>query len=67
MGGALTSIMCPKKVLGEVESLKAKTLSDCKEILVDNPGNRACRFAIEYLNSDEGKALNDEGKEYDLY
>jgi len=60
MGGALTSIMCPKKVLGEVESLKAKTLSDCKEILVDNPGNRACRFAIEYLNSDEGNALNDE-------
>lgn len=60
MGGAITSIIRSKKALGEVEALKAKILEDCKEILVDNPENRCCKFAIEYLNSDEGKALLDE-------
>ena len=63
MGGAITKkILRPKNPECDVESLKIKTLADCKKILSDNPGNRCCKFAIEYLNSDEGKALIHEGK-----
>ena len=34
----------------------------CNEILVDNPGNRCAKYAVEYLSSDEGKNLSNEGK-----
>ena len=64
MGGAITKkIRRSKNLECDVNTLKEKTLVDCKKILADNPGNRCYKFAIEYLNSDEGKALLYEGKQ----
>ena len=40
--------------LGEVLSL-------AKSILEDHPGNRCCKYLLEYLDSDEGKNLSNEG------
>ncbi len=42
--------------------LKDKVFEKCEKILVDHPGNRACKYTIEYLKSDEGKNLSEEGK-----
>ena len=36
-------------------------------VLKENPENRCCKYAIEYLNSDEGKALLIEGKICNTY
>lgn len=41
-------------------SLKVDVLTKCEKILVENPDNRACKYTIEYLNSDAGKNLSEE-------
>ncbi len=42
--------------------LKDQVLIDCEKILAEHPENRACKYTIEYLKSDEGKNLSEEGK-----
>jgi 5-methylcytosine-specific restriction endonuclease McrBC regulatory subunit McrC len=41
--------------------LKDQVLVQCEKILVEHPENRACKYTIEYLKSEEGKNLSEEG------
>lgn len=34
----------------------------CKEILEVFPGNRACKYALHFLETEEGKNLSDKGE-----
>ena len=45
----------------------AKLLSDSAEVLAKNPGNRCCKYLADYLESDEGKDLSNDGKRYPTY
>ena len=40
----------------------AEIVKKCNEILIDNPGNRCAKYAAEYLSSEEGKSLSNEGE-----
>eukprot|EP00957_Ditylum_brightwellii_P103320 7874299-Ditylum_brightwellii.AAC.1 len=42
------------------DSLLSELLAKCKEVLSENPNNRCCKHAIQYLNSDEGKNMSNE-------
>jgi creatine kinase len=42
--------------------LRKEISEQCKEILKDYPGNRGCKYAKQYLETEEGKSLSDEGK-----
>ncbi len=46
--------------------IRAKAVDDlilkCKDILKENQKNRCCKYAIEFLSSDETKNLSNEGK-----
>jgi len=44
------------------DSLLSELLAKCEEVLSENPDNRCCKHAIQYLNSDEGKNMSNEGK-----
>lgn len=61
--GASSSSLTLDMTSETLESLKVELLAKCEKILVDNPGNRCCKYVIEFLNSDEGKKLSNEGKE----
>jgi len=39
-----------------------KLKEKCKEVYEKNPGNRCARYAIDYLDSEEGKSLSNEDK-----
>lgn len=41
-------------------TFKDEVLKQCEDILQDNPGNRACKYTVEYLSTDEGMNLSDE-------
>jgi creatine kinase len=41
-------------------TLKDEVIKQCHDILQDNPGNRACKYTVEYLSTDEGMNLSDE-------
>jgi hypothetical protein len=42
--------------------LREEIFEQCEEILRDYPGNRGCKYAKQYLETEEGKSLSDEGK-----
>lgn len=44
------------------ETLRAELVAKCEAILKEHPENRCCKYTIAYLNSDEGKAMSNEGK-----
>lgn len=58
--GASASSLTPEMTSETLESLKVELLTKCEKILVDHPGNRCCKYVIEFLNSDEGKKLSNE-------
>ena len=43
------------------DALALEIIKKCADILKENPGNRCCKYTIEYLSSDAGKALSNEG------
>jgi hypothetical protein len=49
--------------LSDSQTLKKKeVVTKCEEIVKQNPNNLSCKYAIEYLQSDEVKEMTDEGK-----
>jgi len=37
-------------------------VAGCQDVLKSNPGNRCAKYAVDYLESDEGKGLDVKGK-----
>lgn len=46
----------------ERDAFVAKLLSDSAEILAKNPDNRCCKYISDFLKSEEGKELSNDGK-----
>ena len=44
-----------------LDGLKSELLTKCEEILEKNPDNRCCKYVIQYLDTEEGKSLSNEG------
>ncbi len=59
--GASSSSLSVDMTNETLDSLKLELLAKCEEILVEHPGNRCCKYTIEYLDSDEGKNLSNDG------
>lgn len=36
-------------------------IAKCKDVLKENPENRCCKYVLQYLATEEGKTLKDEG------
>ena len=60
--GISASSLTPDITPETFEGYKAELLTKCEEILVDNPGNRCCKYVIKYLEGNEGKNMSVEGK-----
>ncbi len=60
--GVSASSLTPDMTPETLEGYKAELLTKCEEILVENPGNRCCKYVIKYLESEEGKKLSVEGE-----
>lgn len=60
--GVSASSLTPDMTPETLEGYKAELLTKCEEILVENPGNRCCKYVIKYLESEEGKELSVEGE-----
>jgi len=57
-GDPSLTILNPNDMTAETyQKLKEK----CKEVYEKNPGNRCAKYAIDYLDSEEGKSLSNEG------
>lgn len=60
--GASSSSLTIESLSENREDLIAELKQKCKIILKENSGNRAVKYALLYLDSEEGKALSDEGE-----
>lgn len=60
--GISASSLTPNTSPETLEGYKAELLTKCEEILVEHPGNRCCKYVIQYLASDEGKKLSPNGE-----
>lgn len=58
MGSAISSDISPE----DRAKLTEQLITKCKEVLQQNPNNRCCKFAAEYLKSDEAKSLSNAGE-----
>lgn len=60
MGSAITT---PVTVSPELRGMLIQQLvSECKNVLEQNPKNRCCKFALSYMDSDAAKSLSNEGE-----
>jgi len=63
MGSAIST--SPENVSPEMRSKFIEDLVlKCKDVLTQNPNNRCCRVAIDYLVSDTAKSLSNVGKKF---
>ncbi len=60
--GASSSSLSLDMTPETLDNLKEELLIKCKEILVNHPGNRCCKYVVEYLASEEGKSMSNEGE-----
>ena len=61
--GVSASSLSPEMTPETLEGYKVELLTKCEEILVENPGNRCCKYVIKYLlESEEGKKIAVKGK-----
>jgi hypothetical protein len=44
------------------EKASEQLIAKCREISEQNPNNRACKFALQYLDSEHAKSLSNEGE-----
>lgn len=59
MQGDSSSILTPNDMTAE---MRQKIKEQCRGVYEENSGNRCAKYAIEYLDSEEGKSLSNEGK-----
>jgi len=59
--GSTSSLIAADMNAETLETLKSMLVSKCLDILKDHPGNRCCKYCIEYIQSEEGKSLSNEG------
>ena len=63
MGASTSSSINIESLSENREAFAAKLKEKCETILKENSGNRAAKYALTYLATDEGKSLSDEGKD----
>jgi len=44
----------------DLKSTREDILTKCEGVLKENPGNRCCKYVLEYFDTEEGKALKDD-------
>ena len=69
MGSSVSTLSADilKKLIKEMtpemkDALTLEIVKKCKDILKKYPSNLCCKYTIEYLESEEGKSLSNEGK-----
>jgi hypothetical protein len=59
--GSTSSLIASEINAETLDTLKSMLVSKCTDILKDHPGNRCCKYCIEYIKSEEANALSNEG------
>ena len=62
MGASSSSLVSLDMSKDTLDGLKTELLAKCEDILSKNSENRCCKYVIDYLNTDEGKNLSNEGQ-----
>ena len=60
--GASASSLVPDMTPEVRDSLKAELLAKCESVLAENPENRCCKYAVQFLGTEEGGGMSNEGE-----